>query len=101
MASPAKPKCTNSHCARNVAENTTSRRLFVAGLSAVIVGTAVPLSLLEQNVVARAAVEHVLARLADQDVVAGSAGEVVIAGPADQDVVAVFAVRGELDRVGG
>ena len=49
-------------------------------------------AVLQQDVLARAAVEHVLAGIADQHVVPGTAGELVGAGAADQDVVAVAAV---------
>ena len=47
---------------------------------------------LDDDVVARAAVEDVEAAAADQHVVAGAADEDVVAGAADQDVVAVAAI---------
>src|SRR6266511_1288936 len=55
--------------------------------------------LLDDDVVAGAAVEDVLAVAADQHVVAVAATESVVAGAADQDVVAVAAVGGELNGV--
>ena len=56
-----------------------------------------PAALLDDDVVAGSAVEHVLPGAADQDVVAGTAGQGVIAGTADQDVIAVAAIGGEQD----
>ena len=72
-----------------------SGRAKPRGLGSIRSGT-----LLDQDVVAGAAVEDVLPRPADQDVVAGAAEEDVVPRAADQDVVAVAAVRREQDRVG-
>ena len=56
-----------------------------------------PTTLLNEDVVASSAVEHIEPGSADQDVIAGSTGQGVIAGTADEDVIAVAAIGGELD----
>ena len=57
-------------------------------------------SVLENGVVAGAAVEDVLTGSADQHIVTSATGECVVARTADQDVVAIAAVGRELDRAG-
>src|SRR2546423_1135681 len=57
--------------------------------------------LLDEDVVARAAVEDVLSWAAVEDVVAGAAEQRVVAVAAGDDVVAVATVDLELDRVSG
>src|SRR5205807_629358 len=57
--------------------------------------------ILEEDVVARPAVQDVLPRAANEHVVAGPAAQGVVAGAADQHVAAVAAVGAELDGVGG
>src|SRR5206468_12552850 len=56
--------------------------------------------LLEEDVVAGAAVQEVLAVAAEEDVVAGAAEEGVGSGAADEHIVAVAAVLGEGDGGG-
>src|SRR5262245_14697043 len=56
--------------------------------------------LLDHDVIAGPAVEHVGAAIADQHIVAGPAVEGVVAGTANQDVVALLAVGGQPDGAG-
>ena len=57
-------------------------------------------AVLQDDVVARAAVEHISAAVAQQHVVVVAADEGVGARAAEQDVVAGAAVGGELNRPG-
>src|SRR6266700_4211620 len=57
-----------------------------------------PASLLEQNVVARPAVENIRAWPANQDVIPIAADQVVVSLTADEDVSAITAVFRQLDR---
>src|SRR4051794_39544093 len=59
-------------------------------------------ALLEDGVVPRGGVEHVVAGAADEDVIAGAADERVVAVAADEDVIPLAAVllgrKGQADR---
>jgi hypothetical protein len=52
---------------------------------------------LNHDVVARTAVEDVLAGAADKHVVSGIAVESIVPGATDQDIVAIAAIGGELE----
>src|SRR5918993_3831854 len=56
---------------------------------------------LDLDVIAKPAVEVVVAGATDQDVLAVAAEQRVVAGAADQKVVARAAIRGEADAAGG
>src|SRR5262249_32897025 len=56
--------------------------------------------ILDERVVARAAVERVLATIADEHVVTSAAQERVVAGAAGQDVVAIASIQRQADQVG-
>src|SRR5437867_753942 len=60
------------------------------------IGNAIPL--LDQDIVTRAAIEHVLAIAALQDVIASAAEQGVVAVTSDEDVVAIASILGEADR---